>query len=178
MNPALRYPLIYGLLSGTIIVVVITIGIHLSHLFSGFHSEWFGYLVMLVALTFIFVGMKRYRDQEKGGVIRFLPAFGLGLGIAVVAGLAYVFVWEGYLAISHYNFIDDYAASILRAQRAAGASPAKIAAKAAELQALKAQYANPLFRLPMTFMEIFPVGFVVALASAGLLRNPRFLPTR
>jgi len=178
MNPALRYSLIYGLLAGTIVTVVITIGINLSHLFSGFHSEWFGYLVMLVALTFVFVGMKRYRDHERGGVIRFLPAFGLGIAIAVVAGIAYVAVWEAYLAISHYNFIDDYTASILRAQRAAGASPAKIAAKMAEMEALKAQYANPLIRLPMTFMEIFPVGFVVALASAGLLRNPRFLPAR
>jgi hypothetical protein len=178
MNTTLRYSLIYGLLAGVIVVVVITAGIKLSALFSGFHSEWFGYLVMLVALTFIFVGVKRYRDQEKGGVIRFLPAFGLGLAIAVVAGLAYVVTWESYVAISHYNFFDDYIASVLRAQRAAGASPAKIAAKMAELQALKVSYANPLFRLPMTFMEIFPVGFVVALVSAALLRNPRILPAR
>jgi hypothetical protein len=178
MNTTLRYSLTYGLLSGVIIVAVIICGLWFSRLFSGFHSEWFGYLVMLVALTFIFVGVKRYRDQEKGGVIRFLPAFGLGLAIAIVAGLAYVFTWEAYLAISHYNFIDDYSASVLRAERAAGASPAKIAAKIAELQALKANYANPLFRLPMTFMEIFPVGLVVSLVSAALLRNPRVLPAR
>jgi len=37
---------------------------------------------------------------------------------------------------------------------------------------------NPLFRLPMTFVEIFPVGLLIALVSAGLLRNPRFLPAR
>ncbi len=28
---------------------------------------------MLVALTFIFVGVKRYRDVELGGVIKFVP---------------------------------------------------------------------------------------------------------
>ena len=39
-----------------------------------FGTVWFGYLVMLVALTFIFVGVKRYRDVERGGGIKFLPA--------------------------------------------------------------------------------------------------------
>jgi hypothetical protein len=39
-------------------------------------------------------------------------------------------------------------------------------------------YANPLFRIPMVFLEIFPVGFIVALISAALLRNPRLLPAR
>ena len=43
---------------------------------------------------------------------------------------------------------------------------------------MRTQYANPLFRLPMTFIEIFPVGLLVALVSAALLRNPSFLPAR
>jgi hypothetical protein len=35
-----------------------------------------------------------------------------------------------------------------------------------------------LFRLPMTFIEIFPVGALVSLIAAALLRNPRFLAAR
>ena len=59
------------------------------------------------------------------------------------------------------------------------ASPAPAYAKAvAEMETLRAQYANPLFRLPMTFVEIFPVGLLVALVSAALLRAPGFLPAR
>lgn len=45
-------------------------------------------------------------------------------------------------------------------------------------EASKVQYANPLFRLPMVFAEIFPVGVLVSLISAALLRNRRFLPAR
>jgi len=32
-----------------------------------------------------------------------------------------------------------------------------------------------LWRVPLTFSEIFPVGLVVALVSAAILRNPRIL---
>ncbi len=39
-------------------------------------------------------------------------------------------------------------------------------------------YAKPWYRMPMTFAEIFPVGILVSLVSAALLRNPRFLPAR
>ena len=48
----------------------------------------------------------------------------------------------------------------------------------AEMERFKANYANPLYRLPMTFSEIFPVGILVSLVTAALLRNRRFLPAR
>ena len=172
----LKYALTYGLLSGLVIIATMLTGITLSGQESFFSSEWFGYLVMLVALTFIFVGVKRYRDVEHGGVIKFGPALLMGLSIAAVAGLAYVAVWEVYLAATDYRFMDEYVVGILRAEEAEGASAAALAKKAAELNALRVSYGNPLFRVPMTFLEIFPVGLLVALVSAALLRNPKLLP--
>jgi len=168
----MRYALTYGLLAGVIIAATIS-----AVLAAGLgHSLWVGYLVMLVGLTLVFVGTKRYRDVEKGGVIRFLPAFGLGLGMAVVAGIAYVAVWETFVALTHYDFMGDYIASIRHARESAGISGPALAREMAELEAMRVQFANPLFRLPMIFLEIFPVGLVVALVSAALLRNPRFMP--
>jgi hypothetical protein len=46
------------------------------------------------------------------------------------------------------------------------------------MEAFKADYANPSYRLAMTFAEVFPVGVLVSLLSAALLRNPRFLAQR
>jgi len=172
-----RYALIYGAIAGAIAATVLTVGIA-SDLSNHTTSLWFGYLVMLVALSLIFVGIKRYRDVECGGVIRFGRAFLLGLGIAAVAGLIYALVWESYLQISGYDFMADYTRSVLKNMQAEGASPAAIQAKAAEMNAMAESYKNPLFRIPMTFIEIFPVGILVALVSAGLLRNPKMLPAR
>jgi hypothetical protein len=172
----MKYALIYGLLAGLVVAGVIVAGIVAGG--GAFHSVWFGYLVMLVALTFIFVGVKRYRDVEKGGTIKFLPAFYVGLGIALVAGIAYVCVWELYEASTGYAFMDNYVAAMIRDRQTEGASAAELAREVAELNEMRATYANPLFRIPMVFMEIFPVGLIIALISAALLRNPRLLPSR
>jgi hypothetical protein len=122
--------------------------------------------------------VKRYRDVERGGVIGFIPALGLALLIALIATIAYTSIWELYLAATHYRFMDDYIASILAKARASGKSAAEIAGMKAELDGMRAMYANPLIRLPMTAMEVAPVGLAVSLFSAGLLCNPRLLRSR
>ena len=69
-------------------------------------------------------------------------------------------------------------AGCLHGLRAIGWQPVEIARIEADTAEFLAMYANPLFRLPITFIEMFPIGALVSLASAGLLRNSRFLPAR
>ncbi|MEJ0028416.1 MAG: DUF4199 domain-containing protein [Rhizomicrobium sp.] len=174
----LRISLIFGAIAGFIVIGVLIAGLTVLRGQHFLTTEWFGYLTMIVALSMIFLGIKRHRDEALGGVIKFLPAFALGLGIAVVAGVVYVAAWEVYLAATGYHFMDAYVAGIIASKKAHGVSGAALAAQVAELDAMKAQYANPLYRLPMTFLEIFPVGLIIALISAVVLRNPRVLPAR
>jgi hypothetical protein len=169
----MKYALVYGLISGTVIILTMIAGFELTEPDSVTHSLWFGYLLMLVVLTLIFVGVKRYRDIECGGVIRFGRAFLTGLGMAVVASLAYVLIFEVYLAATEYRFFEDYIAGTMQNRAAAGASAAEVASERASLESI---LRNPLVRVPMVFLEIFPVGLVVAFVSALLLRNPRLLP--
>lgn len=137
-----------------------------------------GYTSMLVALSAVFVGVKRYRDQDLGGVIRFWPGLAMGLAISFVAGVFYVLAWEAAVAVTGMNFAADYSAHLLDERKAAGASAAELAKYAAELKVFQTQYANPLYRLPMTFSEIFPVGILVSLVTAALLRKPDFMPLK
>jgi Protein of unknown function (DUF4199) len=174
----MKYALIYGGIAGAIAVGIISamIGMDLTG-----HDETamlVSYLVMLIALSLIFVGVKRYRDVECGGIIRFGRAFLLGLGMAAVAGLFYAVGWEIFQSASGYDFMAEYSASILERMRSEGATAAAIEAQATELRGFAESYRNPLFRVPMVFVEIFPVGLLVALVSAALLRNPKVLPAR
>ena len=144
-------------------------------------SPWgvaLGYLIMLVALATVFVAVKRQRDLALGGVIGFWPAFGMGLGISAVASVLYVLAWEATLAWTHMDFAGDYARAMIDRQRARGASPQALARLAADMDSFRAHYAQPAYRMAETFSEIFPVGLLVSLVSAGLLRNSRFMPLR
>ena len=140
------------------------------------HSLFLGYLIMLVALSMIFFGIKSYRDRELGGVIRFMPALMMGIAISVVAGVIYVLVWEVYMAATDYTFMKAYVEHYIAQQKAAGVTGAALDRIIAEMEQMKVQYADPLFRMPMTFMEIFPVGLLISLISAAVLRNAKVLP--
>lgn len=174
----LSIALIYGLLGGTITIGSILLSIIFSNSAHAAGLEWLGYMIMVLALSLIFFGVKRYRDRDLGGVITFGTAFMLGMTIAVVASIAYVIGWEIYLAFTDHAFISQYATSIINEMVAQGASAAEIADITAQMEALKLQYADPLYRMPITFIEIFPVGLIVTIVAALLLRNPRFMPTQ
>lgn len=171
----MRYSFVYGGIAGAIVVVLTGTALA-TGILGHSSSPLIGYLIMLVALTMIFIGVKRFRDVECGGVIGFGRAFALGLGIALVAALIYVLAWEAYLAVSGRDFIAEYVEAIVRDMRAEGATEAAIEATRAEWRDMAVQYRNPLFRMPLTFAEIAPVGLVVALLSAALLRNPKLFP--
>ncbi|MCW3846320.1 DUF4199 domain-containing protein [Sphingomonas sp. LB-2] len=174
-----RYSLIYGLLVGAVIAGIISTLLAIFGEEGPFATYWFGYLVQLVGLTFVFVGVKRYRDVERGGVIKFFPALGLGLAIALTAAIAYALVWEIYLALTHYSFMADYIDKVRHGLEAKHTPPAEIAKQMAEMQAMAEAYKNPLFRIPMTMVElIVPLGLVVPIFSAGLLCFPKILPAR
>ncbi len=137
-----------------------------------------GYLTQLVALTVVFLGVKHYRDGTLGGVIRFLPAFGMGLAITAVATLGWVIGWEIVLGLSGLDFGTMMSETMVEQARSRGASAAEIEKTAAEAAAWASAYANPLIRMPISFIEMFPLGVVVSLVTALLLRNRRFMPAR
>lgn len=137
-----------------------------------------GYLTMLIALSAVFVGIKRHRDEDLGGVIRFWPAFGMGLGISFIASVCYVLAWEAALMVTSADFAATYSQYIIDQQKAQGLSGEALNQLIAQMAEFQTQYADPWFRLPMTFTEIFPVGVLVSLVSAALLRVSRFLPAR
>lgn len=174
-----RLILIYGAIAGVIVAVpMVVLMLTLTEDTAPDNGALFGYLTMIVALTTVFLGIKHYRDKILGGVIRFWPALALGLAISAVAGVIYVIGWEISLAFSGFDFGAAMSKMMLDAARARGATELELQNVAAQAEGFARMYENPLYRLPITFVEIFPVGVLISLVSAALLRNSRFLPTR
>ena len=175
----LKTILVYGLIAGVVVAVpMLLLAIGLKGHPPLAWGMVIGYATMLIALSAVFIGIKRYRDADLGGVIRFWPALALGLGISVVASVMYTFAWELTVAVTHMDFANEYAEILIKQKQAQGVTGAALAQFVDEMQKFKTDYANPFFRLPMTFIEIFPVGVLVSLISAALLRNARFLAAR
>lgn len=175
----LRTILKYGVIGGVIVAIpTFTIPVQFRHHIPDALAMAIGYTSMLVALTTVFLGIKHQRDTAGGGVIGFWRALGLGLAISIVAGIFYVLAWELVLAVTHMDFAGDYARAVIAHARARGLSGDALAKMVAQMDDFRRSYANPVYRMTMTFTEIAPVGVLVSLVSAGLLRSSRFLPAR
>lgn len=172
--------LVYGSITGAVIILSMTLGIYAAKYGenSFFASEALGYSIMLIGFSMIFVATKKYRDEELGGVIKFGTAFKVGLGISLIAGVVYVLVWEVNLYFTDYAFINDYTDSIINKTRESGATPEKLDATIEQMETMKTQYGKFWYRLPMTFIEIFPIGLLISLVSAVLFKNQNFLATQ
>lgn len=163
--------LTFGLISGVIssLLMIATVPFMKRPDFD--HGYVLGYTAIVLSLMLTFFGVRSYRDNVGKGHITFGRAFLVGLAITVISCVFYVVTWQ----VIYYNFMPDfmdkYGAHILQKMQASGATAAAIQEKSAELDKLKVMYKNPLFNAAMTFIEPFPVGLVITLLSAAVLRK-------
>ncbi len=167
----------YGAIAGIIelILLALTMGLVADH---GMLGLVLGYLSMLIALSLVFAGVKKYRDEHLGGVIGFGKALGMGLAIAAIAALFYVIGWEAWMWSTDYRFVAEFSAKALADMQAQGASADALAQAKTDMDAFAEMYANPAMRMAITLTEIAPVALLVPLISALLLRRPGFIPAR
>ena len=165
--------LTFGLISGGILALLTAIHVPLvtRGTFSPGSGMIIGFSTMILAFTAVFFGIRAYRDNLGGGAITFGRAFKVGILIALITCAVYVIGWE----IVYWGFIPDfeekYAALTLERLRESGATPEKIAAETEKMEDFKRLYKNPLYNVGVTFLEIFPVGLIMTLISAAILRR-------
>lgn len=169
-----RIVLTYGLIAGAIVSAVMATMIAMTRDSIGRLLEiglMVGFGSMVLAFLLVFFGIRRYRDTVGGGAIGFLRAVAVGLLITLVASAVYVLTWQ----VLYFGFVPDFAErygeAVVANMRASGASAAAIAAEEAEMARFAMRYRNPLFNSAVTFLEIFPVGLVMTLISAAILRR-------
>ena len=164
----------YGLIGGLIVTAVMLTGTLYCVNTGKFEGSMvIGYASMLLAFSFIFVAVKQVRDKQNGGVISFGKAFKTALLVTLVTSTIYVVVW----LICYYcfipDFMDKYAAHMMEKARSEGLSTAALAEKSAQMDQYKEMYRNPLLVLLFTYVEILPVGLLVSLLAALILKRKR-----
>ncbi|KOS04741.1 hypothetical protein AM493_00770 [Flavobacterium akiainvivens] len=161
--------LTHGLIAGGISVI----GYLITFISGAMHNEMamlIGFASMLLAFSLIFVATVKFRKQQ-GGVVSFGQAFQIGLYISLIASTVYVLVWLYNLYNVYPDFAEKYSAEYLEGLKAAGASAEKLAKATAEMNQFVADYKKPWYVIVMTYTEILPIGIIVSLISALILKR-------
>jgi len=163
---------VFGSIAGLVVSLTMAISAMTCYVNKQFQpSMWLGYTSMIVAFSLIFVGVKKIRDDYNGGAITFGKAFKAGCYIALIASTFYVLTWlvEFYLFIP--DFMDKYAAHQIAQAQNSGASAADIASTKSQMATYSQLYKNPIMVIVLTYFEILPIGIVIALISALVLKR-------
>ena len=163
----------FGFASGAILVAMMwgMLALYRTGTVDFGHSQVLGYSTMVLSLLLVFFGIRSYRDHVADGAIGFGKAFQVGILITLITCAMYVIAWEIAYFQFFPNFFDQYSAQVIAKMHSTGASEAAIQEKAAQMAGMAKLYTNPLFNSAITFMEIFPVGLIVTLVSAAILRR-------
>ncbi|MBK0378630.1 DUF4199 domain-containing protein [Mucilaginibacter segetis] len=131
-----------------------------------------GYAAMVLAFSLIFVAVKNYRDDYHGGSISFGRALTIGLLITLIASTVYVIIWMIDYSYFMPGFAEKYQARAMAELKASGASAAEIKKQGDEMAAMMETYnVSPLYRVMFTYLEIVPVGVVMSLLAALVLKR-------
>ena len=163
--------LVFGAISGFIVATWMVISMAWCYSRGIEGSMLVGYASMILAFSLIFVGVKNYRDKYNGGIISFGKAFQMGLYISLIASTIYVLAWLVEYYVFMPDFMDRYTAHAISKAQSSGANPAELAAKVKEINSMKAMYSTPLMVILFTYMEIFPVGLLVSIITALVLKR-------
>ena len=167
-----RTVLTFGLISGALLSAMMLVMMLFIDQIGMDHGMVIGYTTMVLAFLLVFFGIRSYRDTVGGGQISFARAVGVGVLITVIASVCYVITWE----IIYFNFLPDfgdkYAAHAIESVRASGKPPAEIEREIEQMRSMMDLFKNNiLFNIAIAFLEPLPVGLVMTLISALVLRK-------
>lgn len=172
-----RNILVFGTISGVIVSTFMAVSMAIMGCAAGNEGDMTGSMVMgftamAVAFSFIFVGIKNFRDKQNGGTITFGKGFLLGVMISFVASTLYVITWAVEYHLFLPDFMDKYAALQIKQLQQSGLTGKALEEGIRNVEGEMYSYKhNPFFFTLYTYLEIFPVGVIITLVSAAILRR-------
>ena len=109
-NTVIKYG-IYGFLTGVVIFTLhLTLGIKNLEYST---NEILGYISIFLSLSFIFFGIKHYRDHVNNGVVTIGKAIGIGIFISMLVGLGVALADFIYTKFMNPSFFSDYEKTLI-----------------------------------------------------------------
>ncbi|MEZ4874960.1 MAG: DUF4199 domain-containing protein [Flavobacteriaceae bacterium] len=158
---------LYGLLTG---LVLFAIAFLLLQSMSYSAQEVLGYASMLVSLSFVFFGIKHFRDKENDGKVTFGKAFLVGLLITILTGIGVGIMDYLYTTVINPDFAQEYLSKSLETMQAQLPAEQFEAQKALLEQQMK-EYGGSGFMAFLMFATVFFMGLIVSVISSLILQR-------
>ena len=163
----------YGLIGGILVSVFMSINMFNMDFESADMdmAEVIGYAGIFIALTSIFFGIKKVRDDQYNGSISFGKAFKVGFLIALIASTLYVVTWMVLSEVYFQDFGELYYNAEVDKIKNSGLSDTQIEEQIKGMQSFMEMYKNPIIKFFMTYIEILPPGILLSLIFAAVLKK-------
>ena len=133
-------------------------------------QEILGYASMIVSLSFVFFGIKYYRERENEGKISFNRGLSIGVLISLITALVFGILDVIYVEVLNPEFMDNYYMESVQALEETLSGEA-LKTQLALLESQKEVFANPLFTFGIMAVTVFVIGFIISLISAWILQR-------
>ncbi|GAA4275270.1 DUF4199 domain-containing protein [Aquimarina gracilis] len=160
----------YGVLSAIAICALNLAGWFLGKNLDYSTQEVIGYTGIVVALVFVFFGIKHYRDKENNGSVTFGKALLIGVLISLIASLAFGILDVIYIKYIDPNFVTEYYAHHVEQMRSS-LSEAEFKVEFEKLEAQKEMFSNTFMNFFLMFTTVLIIGFIISLLSALILQR-------
>ena len=133
-------------------------------------QEVAGYLSMLLAMIFVFLGIRHFRNNVNGGVLTFGQGLKIGVLIILIPAVSFGLFDILYTEVINPGWKDDYYTQYIEnLRKSVAADRLDAAIKKAEKE--KEMFANPLFQFLLMGGTVFIIGFIVTIISTLALRR-------
>lgn len=165
-NTVIKYGL-YGLL---VSVIIFGLALGFGQGLSYSTQEVLGYASMVASLSFIFFGIKHYRDKVNNGIVSFGKALVIGLLISLFVGLGVGIADYIYTTVINPDFANEYLETTLKTMKET-LSEEEFLIKKEELTKQMEDYGGSGFMAFIMFITVVMIGLIISLISSLILQR-------
>jgi len=133
-------------------------------------QEIFGYAVILISVSFVYFGMKDYRDKVNDNKLTFVEGLKLGVMIVAIPSVVFGLYNVFYVEILNPEFIDEYYTHYAEKMKLS-MTPEEFKIEFAKMEADQEMFRNPIFQFLLMGLTVFFVGIIVTVISTLILKK-------
>lgn len=135
-------------------------------------QEIYGYISIIVSLSFVFFGIKHFRETKNSGLLSFGEGLFIGLSITLFASITFGIYNVVYVEYIDPNFMTEYYSHSVE-QVSKTLSGAELQEKIKQMEEEKAMFESPFMNFFLMFFTVFVIGFVISLISSLILQHKK-----